>query len=423
VPEEGAPRVADDSVREARLDTSRRQATGLLVFALAIFVAARVLEAAHPWLGFVRATAEASLVGGLADWFAVTAIFRKPLGLPIPHTAIVATQKDRIGRVLGTFVQKHFLAPEVVAAELRGLGLADRAAQWLADPAHREQLARQVASALATTIETLPEAEFRELVQRGTLEGLQGAAVAPFLGNVLTVLTTNSRHQELLTAALRVVAEAVRANEVAIEERLRAESPWWVPGVIDAVIARRLVLVLEDLLRDVRADPNHPLRRRFEGAVEDFVQKLKSEPDVMAGAEAVKAELLGDPVVEEMAAALWDTARRSAARYRARRDATAWLALEQGLGTALASLLARPALRRQIDDVCLQVAGTLVASHREDVGALIARIVSGWDANVAVRRLELAIGSDLQYIRINGTLVGGLVGLLIHTVSVLADHW
>jgi uncharacterized membrane-anchored protein YjiN (DUF445 family) len=285
---------------------------------------------------------------------------------------------------------------------------------------HRDQLARQLASALATTIETLPDAEFRDLVRRGTLEGLQGAAVAPFLGNVLTVLTTNNRHQELLNLALKLVAEAVRTNQAMIGERVRAQAPWWVPGVVDAAIARRMVTVLEHLLQDVRADPMHPLRRRFETAVEEFVEQLKSEPDVIAGAEALKAELLGDPVVEEMAAALWDAARRSAARYRERRDVGAWLALERGLGTALESVLASPALRRQIDDVGIQVIGGLVVSHRDDVGSLIARTVSGWDPNVAVRRLELAVGSDLQFIRINGTIVGGLVGLLIHTVSVLA---
>ena len=412
--------VVDDAVRQARLDAMRRRATGLLVFAAAVFVAARMLEAGRPWLSFVRATAEASLVGGLADWFAVTALFRRPLGLPIPHTAIIATQKDRIGRVLGNFVQKHFLAPEVVEVELRALGLAERASRWLADPAHRDQLAHQLVGAVATMIETLPDAEFRELVRRSTLEGLQGAAVAPLLGNLLTILTTNDRHQELLNAALRLVGDAVRDNEAAIEQRLRAASPWWVPGPVDAAVARRLVEVLEDLLREVAADRSHPVRRRFETAVEDFVEKLKYEPDVLPGAEALKTELLGHPVVEEMAAALWDTARRSASRYRRQRDVGAWLALERGLGAALESLFTNAAVRREVEDFSVQVAGALVASHREAVGGLIARIVSEWDPNVAVRRLELAVGSDLQFIRINGTLVGGLVGLLIHTVSVLA---
>jgi len=417
-----APRVsvADDGERQARLEAMRRRATGLLILAAGIFVAARVLEASHPWLGFVRATAEASLVGGLADWFAVTALFRRPLGLPIPHTAIIATQKDRIGRVLGTFVQKHFLAPDVVATELRRLALADRAARWLADAAHRDQLARQITSALAATIETLPEAEFRELVRQGTLEGLQGTAVAPVLGNLLALLTADNRHQELLNAALRLVADAVRSNQAAIGQRLRSESPWWVPGVVDAVIARRLVVVLEDLLRDVGRDPDHPLRRRFEGALEEFVQRLKSEPDVIARAEAMKTELLEDPLVEEMAASIWDTARRSAARYREQHDAGAWLALERGLSAALESLLSSPSLRHQVDEACVEVGGALAASHRQELGALIARTVSGWDPNVAVQRLELAVGSDLQFIRINGTLVGGLVGLLLHTVSVLA---
>src|SRR5438034_7678752 len=222
----------DDAERQARLDAMKRRATALLAVALLVFVAASIYEPQFAWLGYVRATAEASLVGGLADWFAVTALFRHPLGLPIPHTAIVATRKERIGQILGTFVQNHFLSREVIAANLRAVRPAERAARWLTDPEHSRRIARQIAGGLAKTLEALPDEDVRVLVHEVVSARLRATRVAPALGKTLALVLADDRHQALLNEAVRLAAEAVRDNRDVIRDKVRAESPWWVPGVV-----------------------------------------------------------------------------------------------------------------------------------------------------------------------------------------------
>src|SRR5256714_1711727 len=223
----------DDAEREARLNAMKRRATGLLAIALLVFIAASVFEPHYPWLGYVRAMAEASLVGGLADWFAVTALFRHPLGLPIPHTAIVATRKERIGQILGTFVQNHFLSHEVISANLRRVHPAERGAQWLADRDHARQIARQFASGLAKTLEALPHDEVQELVSQVVRNRVRAFRVAPALGKTLALALADNRQEELLNAAVRLAAGAGRNNRDVIRQPVRAETPWWVPPVLD----------------------------------------------------------------------------------------------------------------------------------------------------------------------------------------------
>ncbi len=408
----------NDAVRLARLKATKRTATGLLVLAAAVYTLARLFEARYAWVGFIRATAEASVVGGLADWFAVTALFRRPLGLPIPHTAIVATQKDRIGRVLGNFVQNHFLSHQAVASELRALGLSQRIVRWVAEPANGERIAHQLVAGLAQTIEALPESDVRELIRQSAVHRVQAMRIAPVLGSVLALVTTDNRHQELLDDVLTLVAVAIEDNRAEIRRKIREQSPWWMPDIVDETIYRKILLAVEDLLREVRANPRHPLRAKYDSALATFVDRLKTSPDVGARAEALKTHLLAEPVVEELAASLWDAARRAASRYRddpARRPA----ALGRGISAAAESLLGNESVLDDLDEFLIRAVATAAEEHRQEVADVIAHAVSAWDPEVAVRRLELAVGPDLQYIRMNGTLVGGLVGLLIHTIVVL----
>jgi uncharacterized membrane-anchored protein YjiN (DUF445 family) len=407
----------DDATRQAQLDVMKRRATGLLALAAAVFGAARAFEGQYPWLGYVRATAEASLVGGLADWFAVTALFRHPLGLPIPHTAIVATRKERIGRILGTFVQHHFLSREVIAANLRAARPAERAAHWLSDPEHSRRVARQVASGVAKTLESLPDYEVRQLVHQILNARLRSLRVAPALGKTLALVLADDRHQGLLNEAVRLAAGAVRDNRDMIRDKVRAESPWWVPGVVDDQIYQRIIGTVESLLREIGARPDHPLRGAFDRALRDFVDRLQHAPDVIAKAEAIKEEWLADPAIADLSARLWDATRSAIVTYATGPDGAAPGPLERGLSEFGAALLANDALLAEIDDLMIDLAATVVERYRQEIGDLIAQTVAGWDPQATSRRFELAVGRDLQFVRINGTLVGGLVGLGIYAVS------
>ena len=406
----------DDAVRQAQLDAMKRQATGLLALAAVVFVGASLYEGQFPWLGYVRATAEASLVGGLADWFAVTALFRHPLGLPIPHTAIVATRKERIGRILGTFVQNHFLSREVVATNLRAVRPAERAARWLVDPEHSRRVARQVAGGVAKTLETLPDEDVRALVQQVLSARLKATRVAPTLGKTLALVLADDRHHALLNEAVRLAAEAVRDNREVIRNKVRAESPWWVPGVVDDQIYQRIIVTVESLLRDIGTRPDHPLRAAFDTALRDFVDRLQHAPDVIAKAEALKDEWLADPAIADLSARLWEATRRAIVTYATRADGAATGPLERGLSEFGAALIANDALLAELDDLVIDLTASVVERYRHEIGDLIAQTVAGWDPEATARRFELAVGRDLQFVRINGTLVGGLVGLLIYTV-------
>jgi uncharacterized membrane-anchored protein YjiN (DUF445 family) len=409
----------DDAARRAELKVMKRVATGLLLLALIVFVVARWLEPQYPWLGFIRATAEASLVGGLADWFAVTALFRKPLGLPIPHTAIIQTQKDRIGQVLANFVQNHFLSRDVLTTKLRSMQLSERVARWLSDPEHSTSIARHLAVGVAQAVQTLPEADARDLIRESAMARLQALQLAPVLGNLLSAVATDDRHQSLLDEALRLVRDALETNREDLRQKIREESPWWIPGIIDDEFHRRILTAAHTLIEEVAADRQHPLRLKFDVAFRDFVDRLKHSPKVIARTEELKEDLLGHPMVEEFAATLWDRARRAAARFSSEGDGAAIQPLARGISALGDSLLDNDQRRAELDDFVTDFIAALVEQHRHEVGDLIAQTVRRWDPEVAAQRIELAVGRDLQFIRLNGTLVGGLAGLVIYTVSVL----
>jgi len=411
----------DDADRQAQLDRMKRRATGLLVLATAVFGVTRWYESRFPWLGFIRATAEASMVGGLADWFAVTALFRHPLGLPIPHTAIVAARKDRIGRTLGNFVQYNFLARDVVARRLASMRIAERAVMWLSEPTHAQLIARQVALGLARSAEALPDEDARRLIGDGLAARVHATRVAPVLGSVLSFITADSRHQDLLDDALGLIEQSVRENREIIRVKVAEESPWWMPEVVDERIYLKIVSAIENLLHEVRESPDHPLRAKFHEALVRFTDKLRTSPDVIAKAEALKEELFSAPVLDEIATSIWRSARTGLVRYADRQPAEGESAppgaLERGIVSFAEAMRSNDAMLGELDRFITDATLTVVEQYRHEVGELIAHTVAAWDPDATSRRIELAIGRDLQFIRINGTLVGGLAGLVIYAVS------
>ena len=415
--------VKDDTEKIRQYAIMRRRATALLAAFALLFVALSVLSHLRPalspfWVGLVRATAEAAMVGGVADWFAVTALFRHPLGIPIPHTAIVAHRKDRIGRSLGNFVGNNFLARDVIARQLAGMRLGERAARWLAEPEHQTRVARAIAAGVARAVESMPKEELQTTVHDTLVAQLRKAHVAPLLGDLLALATTDDRHQEMLDKLVTLVSRIVADNKELIRARISEESPWWLPSAVDDKLYQKIVAGIERTLLQVATDEQHPLRGQFDQALRGFVDKLHSSPETIARAEAMKEKLLAHPAVEELSDALLRAAQGSLAKY-AGPDAPSPEPLERALGGIAERALANPDFLRDIDEAAERVVLGVVDQYRPEVAELIAKTVEGWDATDASRKIEVQIGRDLQFIRINGTLVGGLVGLILYVISVL----
>ncbi|MBV6520575.1 MAG: hypothetical protein MNPFHGCM_00692 [Gemmatimonadaceae bacterium] len=410
-------RPEDEAERQRRLDRMKRWATGLLLLSTAVFVVSRLLEPSFPWLGYVRATAEAAMVGGLADWFAVTALFKHPLGIPIPHTAIIPTRKDRVGVTLGLFVQRNFLNRDVVAHRLASLQPADRIARWMMDPSSGRAIARQVARGLSAGANVLRDDYVQGLIGHAVLERIRGMQVAPILGRMLSVFTAGNRHQALLDDAIRLTARAIAENQDLIRERVESESPWWIPGAIDDRIARKIVAALDRTMQDVHNDPNHPLRQRFDLALDEFIVKLQASPEVILKAEQIKEEILNAEAVRAFSASLWRDAKGSIARHAESPEGFNPDAIQRGLSAMGEAILNDPALKARIDGWISEGVVAVVRRYEQEVADLIAHTVRQWDPKATSRRIELAIGRDLQFIRINGTLVGGLAGLLLYVAQ------
>lgn len=409
----------DEASRRAALRRMKWVANGMLILAAAIYLLARWLEREHGWAGYLRATAEASMVGGLADWFAVTALFRHPLGLPIPHTAILQKQKDRVGRILGNFVQNHFLSRQVLETRLGGLNPAVRFGTWLSLEVNRKRLARELAGGIARAVEALPGEQVRGVVQAQALLRLREVKLAPLAGELLDVAAADNRPQELLDAAIRLIAQALHQSHEAIREMVRKESPRWLPLGLRDMIAERMINGIDRLILELEADPDHPMRQRFNRIVVDFITRLKSSPEMALKAEQLKDELLDKPLVEEFVRSLWERTREAATRYRSNPEGTSVEPVEELLAGLADSLLNSQPLQLEIDRVVIDILINALDHNRNEIADLIAITVAGWDPAVAAERIELAVGRDLQFVRLNGTLVGGLAGLAIYCLSEL----
>ena len=416
-------RPEDEALKQAQLRHMKRLATGMLLVATAIFIVSRLLEPRFPWLAFVRATAEAAMIGGLADWFAVTALFRHPLGIPIPHTAIVPARKDQVGRSLGNFVQRNFVSREVIAYRLSEWRVGEHLARWLAEPDNSRRIARAAARGLATGSRMLRDEDVQHLIGSAIDKKVRDTRVAPIIGKGLSLLTISNRHQEIFDELISLLSRAVERNEEVIRQRIARESPWWIPEAVDDKIHARIVAAIEHTLAEIRDNPEHQMRARFDAGLRDFIEKLQHDPEVIERAEGLKLELLNAEVVRRFSSSLWSDMQESLERYATERadpevgDEAG--PVERGLTAFGQALLSDPALLEKVDRWIADVALHVVERYQSEVSNLISQTVSNWDPNATSRRIELAIGRDLQYIRINGTIVGGLVGLILHVLDTL----
>jgi uncharacterized membrane-anchored protein YjiN (DUF445 family) len=410
------PEVNEPAQQRAALVRQRRLATALLVLMALVYVSTRLVAEAPFWLALVRAASEAALVGGLADWFAVTALFRHPFGVPIPHTAIVPRNQARIGKALGRFVERHFLEPALLAHKIRTLDPASRLGTWLAAPEHARRLAVRVARALPWAVHAADDRALRDFARRALHEQLAHVNLSPMLGGLLEVLKAGGRHQELFDRALVAGSNLLANNEERIYALITDKSQWWVPPSVDRSIARRVIVGLHELL-DELADHNHEARRGFDTATHDFIERLKHSPELHQRVDALKRELLNSPQLQAYFAAVWDELRTRVVQDASGSDSRLAAALAHALAALGATLMKDDVVRARVNRRIEALTVEFAVPWRTEIGDFIAEVVESWDTVTMTDRLELVVGRDLQFIRINGTLVGALVGVLLFVAS------
>jgi uncharacterized membrane-anchored protein YjiN (DUF445 family) len=395
----------------------RRLATGMLLVVTAVFVGASLLERSNESWVWVRVTAEAAMVGALADWFAVTALFRHPLGIPIPHTAIIPSRKDQLGEVLGRFVQESFLTRDNVVERVRKADPAARIGAWLEDPAHVHHVSGQVTEGLAAVVASLDDEQLSPAVREVVMDRVRGVALAPMAARALRAATADGRHQELVDAFLPAVGEALDVNHDALLDAMVETSPRWVPRAVDEVVLGKGLEVAHAFIRDVGARSDHPLRAHVDQLAADWAKRLEEDPELIARGEELKEELLENPAVQSYLDGLWESTKTSLLSQSDDPSSALRERVEQSIDGFGASLRTDPEMRRRLEVWLERIVGELVERFESEITDLVQTTVERWDAEETSARLEELIGRDLQFIRINGTVVGGLAGLVIYAVS------
>ncbi|WP_019141446.1 DUF445 domain-containing protein [Noviherbaspirillum massiliense] len=394
----------------------RRLATGLLVLMAVVFVAARLLQPKWSYLSFVSAFAEAAMVGALADWFAVTALFRAPLGLPIPHTAIIPRNKERIGESLANFLENNFITQEIIRDELRTIDFAGAAAQWLARSENSAAVARQIMKGVPALLRVVEDEDIQHFIQGRISSALEGVKFAPICAEVLTIMAARNHHQELFSQLIEMAAGTLDHNKSYIRWRIHEASPRWLPKTIDDKLYQRLLDALESTLAEMR-DEDSEWRLRFEHATNAFIEKLRTSPEYEAKIDSLVREVLAHPMFRDYVMHVWLEIKERLVADAASKDSRMRARLEQAFRNVGADLLRDAKVQSKINQGIRLLATEVIVERRKMIADLVARVIRKWDAETVSRKLELHVGKDLQYIRINGTLVGGLVGLGLHVIS------
>jgi uncharacterized membrane-anchored protein YjiN (DUF445 family) len=398
----------------------------LLLLAALLYVIATAMEPRHPAWGYLASFAEAAMVGAIADWFAVTALFRHPLGLPIPHTAIIPRSKARIGQNLSTFITTHFLSTPLVLAKLEALDLGGRLANWLRHPDNAQAVGQQLTGMARFGVDSLHDERVQAFVQAKLIKRARQVDLAPVCGQVLEMLTRQNKHQAMLDEALLKLDALLQDDDTralvadAITAEVRTLRYLGLGKAVGGWSANKFVDGVSAVIAEIAGDPEHPLRERFDDHVDEYIDRLKHDPAYRLEVERIVAQLLEHPATAEYIQTLW-------------RELTEWLQadlespdsrigkrivkLTQGLGDSLA---ADATMRSWINEQLMAAAPAMLERYRGKIGHYIAQRVENWESRELVEQMEQSVGKDLQYIRINGTLVGGLVGLLLHALTQLA---
>ena len=410
---------ASDRIKRQQLRRMKSVATGLLVISAVTYLIAKRAEAtgAPMWVSFVRAAAEAAMVGGLAEWFAVTALFRRPLGLPIPHTAIISNRKDAIGASLGEFVGENFLSEEVVRDKIRSAQIASRLGTWLRDPANSKQLTDELAGVISWATSRGDDDDMAEVIEESFRRVAENFDVAKPLGILLTKAVENDAHAPIVDMLARAIEDWLENDPARAKGWIDKQLPSWLPGIGKDRAGEWFYERLIELSKEVQVDLAHPIRRSIERLLHRFAEQLQSDPIIIERVNAAKMRLVDTPEVRRTISDIWISTKKTLRAEAADPKSELRARVTTLLANFGARVTADADLQLTINVAFEDAAAHLVDQYRDELAGIISDTVQRWDAGDTSKKIELQIGRDLQFIRVNGTIVGALAGILIHAVG------
>ncbi|MFD8044168.1 DUF445 domain-containing protein [Streptomyces chartreusis] len=411
--------TAADQEKQRGVRRMKITATGLLLLVALVYVLAKVAsnQGAGAWADYVAAAAEAGMVGALADWFAVTALFRHPLGLPIPHTAIIPTKKDQLGVSLGEFVGENFLSQDVVRQRLRAVGIGSRLGAWLAEPEHADRVTAELSAALRGALTVMRDSDVQAVVGEAITRRADAQEIAPGIGKMLEKVVADGGHKRVVDLVVARAQNWLILHDDEIMDAVQGGAPGWTPRFVDRRVGERVYKELLRFVTEMRDMPSHPARGALDKFLTDFASDLQSDTETRARVERLKGEVLGRGEVQDLIASAWTAVRRMIVSAAEDERSELRLRVRASLLSLGARMAVEPRLQAKVDGWVEGAAVYVVSTYRKEITSLITDTVASWDAEHTTRKIEAHIGRDLQFIRINGTVVGSLAGLVIYTVS------
>jgi uncharacterized membrane-anchored protein YjiN (DUF445 family) len=405
------------AIQQAGLTRMKVFSTLLLVFMALLYVVSRYLEMSYPWMGFIRAFSEASMIGALADWFAVVALFKHPLGLPIPHTAIIKKHKDKFGKALAMFIKNNFLSRNTLESRLRKID----AAMWFGKVLSNKETVRKVADRTAAylvhILDGFDDRQIKTLTTDLIMKNVRSLKIWPLIGDILTIVMKDRKHQVLLDEVLSVLARIIEDNKDTLRQNTRNNYPWWVPDFIDDMVFNKMVVKFMEAITDIQGNKEHGLRQRFDAIAGEFIENLKHSESFAEKGDALAQGFFSDPAVVSYLNDLWTHIRDKLKADLMEIDSDLRKRIENGVYLFGSNLIENPHIREKLN---LWISTSLIdyaEEYADSIIAIISDTIEDWDAEKTSRTIELYVGKDLQWIRINGTVVGGLVGLVIYILS------
>ena len=410
--------MSTEEIQKIQFSRMRRIATSLLVIVTALFVVSRIYEARIPELIWLRVFAEAAMVGAIADWFAVTALFRHPLGLPIPHTAIIPKNKDRIAQMMGSFVQENFLSEYALGEKLSQINFASSAAVWLSDSENLKVIAQKISTALPDFLGSLTHEDVRRLVsfQADTLAA-SGFRLTPMFGDIIALVLSADKDQVLFDEFLKLADELLEKHSIFVSAEVKRELPWYIPAFVHDRVYRAVLSRIRETTREIKNDPQHHIRGRVIDAARSFSEQLKTSAEYQERGQEILKKLSSNPQLIDYGTQLWENFKLAVRNDAARPDCRTVVFLTEALRSFGQGIARDLETQNHINEFLRTSLRKLARDRSGSIVKFISETVSRWDSRTTVEKLELQLGRDLQFIRLNGTIVGGLVGLLIHTVS------